>query len=101
MYNMKQERIDLLSETVQNLANYFKFDRTFDVHVDDMGLVMKGSVDADFLSQRLDDLVVEHGFQYVKGEVAEVLQKDVQMVGTVILTRRFTNENVLTVGVTV
>ena len=73
---MKQERFDILSETVNNLHSFFQFQTTYDVTVDEMGLVMRGTSSPDFISQRLDDLVKEHGFTYVKGEVAEVLQKD-------------------------
>lgn len=98
---MKQERFDLLTETVMNLNNFFQFQKTYDVTVDEMGLMMRGINEPDFISQRLDDLVKEHGFSYVKGEIAEVLQKDVIMVGSVVLTRRFDNDNILTVGVTV
>jgi hypothetical protein len=98
---MKQERLEILNEAVENLNRFFQFQSTYDVTVDEMGLVMRGTNDPDFLSQRLDDLVKEHGFSYVKGETAEVLQKDVMMVGSVVLTRRFDRENVLTLGVTV
>lgn len=98
---MKQERLQILNETISNLNEFFKFQRTFDVTVDETGMVMRGVNEPDFLSQRLDDLVQEHGFTYVKGDLAEVFQKDVMMVGSVVLTRRFDRENVLTVGVTV
>ena len=98
---MRQERLEILTETVNSLNNHFKFSQLSAVIVDHNGMVMKGSCDPDKLSRCLDELVTNQGFSKVTGELAEVFKKDITTVGSIVVTRRFDRDNMVTLGVTV
>lgn len=98
---MKQKRQEILKSTVDELLELFKFSKVFDVSMDHMGVTLKGTGDPIKLEDQLNTLVKLHGFSYVKGDVAEVLQKDSELDSTVVITRRFDRSNILSLGVTV
>jgi hypothetical protein len=98
---MIQKRQDILKELTFNMVHFLDLRDTFDVQVDELGLVMKGRTDPMVLSNKMKELVKNQGFTYSKGDTAEFVQKDVTMVGSVVVTRRFDRGDVVTLGVTV
>jgi hypothetical protein len=84
---MNKVRKENIEGAAHQLITFFSPSTITEVTIDEMGVFFKAHFqDGDYLSQRLDDLCLEHGFSFNPGKYSEVFSKTVEGVGDVTIS---------------